>query len=81
MNEHIVNVIDRSTSLPLWTFSFDDLDEAESMFVDLICHYEGEEQASDEYNGALDDGYWETETVNITIGGPVRREDFPFNKV
>jgi len=56
------NVIENS-------FAFTDNDKAESMFVDQIIEQEGEDQASDELNGAISDGYWECsngKTICIT---------------
>ena len=52
-------------------FIFNDTDDAESCFVDLVINEEGEQPASDELNGAITDGVWESKTgVTICIGQP-----------
>jgi hypothetical protein len=53
-------VIDRN-------YLFYNTEEAESKFVDLVIEFDGENQESDELNGALDDGYWEVEGQNISV--------------
>ena len=52
------------------SFAFTDNDKAESMFVDQVIDQENDGAlASDELNGALEEGYWECKngkTVCIT---------------
>jgi len=52
-------------------FIFNTIEEAESAFVDLIIHEENGEPASDELNGALEEGVWESDNGHsICIGQP-----------
>ena len=57
---------------------FDEVEQAESAFVDLVLYYEDEPQASDELSGALEEGSWDLGHTCICIGQAEdgRKSDF-----
>lgn len=56
----MIAVIVNNNNIIEHSFGFSDVDKAESKFVDLVIDQEGTGQlASDELNGAIEDGYWE----------------------
>ena len=54
----IITIITIRDNIVEDTFGFTDNNKAESKFVDIIIDREGN-QADDELNGAIEDGYWE----------------------
>jgi len=78
---YIVSVVTVTDGVLLWHFAFNTVEEAESMFVDLVINEEGEQPSSDELNGAIDDGVWDSgRNTFIYIAQSCSREDYPFNE-